>query len=80
MLTFEKVAVQPTRAMVAAGTYCHPNSPIFVVKRTISLQDLNVSLYVLTPFRHIILLSDAQFYSPQDMFSYCKIAAFICGA
>lgn len=55
-LTFEKAAVQPTRAMVAAGTYCYPNSQIFVVKRTVSLQDFNVGLYVLTPFCHIIRL------------------------
>jgi hypothetical protein len=80
MLTFEKVAVQPARAMVAAWTYCRPNSQILVVKRTISLQDLNVGLYVLTPFRHIISSSDTQFYSPQDMFSYCKISAFVLGS
>jgi hypothetical protein len=80
MLTVEKIAVQPARAMVEAGTYCHPNSQIFVVKRAVSLQDLYVGLCVPTAFRHIISSSDTQFYSPQDMFSYCEIATFILGS
>ena len=49
-LTVEKIAVQPDRAMVAAGTYCHSNSQIFMVKCAISLQDLYVGLCVSTPF------------------------------
>ena len=77
MLTVEKIAVQPARAMVAAGTHCHPNSQIFMVKCAVSLQGLYVGLCVPTAFRRIISSSDTQFYSPQDMFSYCEIATFI---
>lgn len=77
-LTVEKVAVQPARAMVAAGTYCPPNSQIFMVKRAVSLQDLHVSLCVSTTF-HTHSLSYTRFYSPQDMFSYCEFATFVLG-
>jgi hypothetical protein len=79
-LTAEKVAIQPARAMVAAGTYFPPNSQIFMVKRAVSLQDLHVSLCVSTSFRHVRSCSDTQFYSPQDMFSYCEVATFILGS
>ena len=56
MLIVEEVAVQPVRAMVAAGTYCPPNSQIFVVKRAVSLQGLHVSLCVSISLRHTFVV------------------------
>jgi len=54
MLTAEKAAIQPARAMVAARTYCLPDSQVFVVQCAVSLQGLHVGMYVSTPFRHNI--------------------------